>query len=247
MKFPPPQAWRRGRRLVRTILTVFVTTFFLGALLAILALWVILRAIAYVPDFYRIGLSVPDSQLAPIYDKFVDRVSASVAQLKKNKAIEAVLPEDELNAWLTIQGPRWWRGETPVTIRSPRVRLGDKKIWLGAQVEMRWLKGVLWFAVEPEVRGPNVVAVRIEEARLGRVPIPTDRLARLVVSGYLTETVGPHRVTPYWEMGADGRPILVLHLDVTPDPNSPDRIQVDGFRVGEGAVAISLRIVRPPK
>lgn len=243
----PPHFRKKRRSVIRALLTVFFVTFVLGAVLAILVLWIVFRSIAYVPDFYQTRAAIADNQLEPIYDKFVDRVSAIVAELKRKKQTEAVFPEDELNGWLAVQAPRLWTGEAPVQVRQPRLKIGEKKLWLGAEIQARWLKGVVWCELVPEVRGPNVLAVRIDEVRLGRLPLPTDRLARLIVSGYLSETVGPQRATPFWEMGADGRPVLVLQLDPTPDPNSPDRIQIEGLRLGEGAAAVAFRIVRASK
>lgn len=233
---------QRVRRMMRAILTVFLVTFFLGALLSLMALWVFYRAVSYVPEFYAERSRWEEAELGKAYEVFIQRTNSLHAELRRKPEVEGILPEEEVNGWLAIQGPRLWGGDPALSVRRPRLQFSEKAILVGAEVQTRWFRGVAWAVLEPAVRGPDVIAIRFKEVRLGRIPIPTDRLPQLVVSGFLSEVAG-HRATGFWET-SEGRPVLVLQLDIAGDPRTPERIQIEDVRVGEKAMAVRLRLVR---
>jgi len=97
--------------------------------------------------------------------------------------------------------------------------------------------------LEPEVWGPNVIAIRVREARLGKLPLPTNRLMQYITSGLMAEVLRGSRAGAYWEI-SEGRPVLVLHLDLPSDRQSGQHLQIENLRVGEGVLAIHLAEVK---
>jgi hypothetical protein len=220
---------------------VFLICFVSGALLSLVALGLLYRGITYVPEFYRERLTWSDSQLERAHEKFLERVSHAFAEVKRRKKFEVFITEEELNGWAAVQGPRFWPEDAEVRITNPRIHLQDRSLWIAAEVQTAVWRGVVWVVIEPEVRGPNILALRIREARLGRLPLPTNRLARYIVTGYLAETLGGSRAAGFWET-SEGMPVFVVQIEVSSDPASPERIQVENVRVGEGILAVELSI-----
>ncbi len=211
--------------------------------MALLALWALYRAMSFVPQFYADRVEWSESQLDEAHEVFIQRTFNTFSELKRKRELEEIFTEEELNGWIAIQGPRLWQRVATMRVSRPRLQLTDKAIWIGAEIHTNWLRGVLWAIIEPAVRGPNVVALKFREVRLGRLPLPTTRLSQLLVTGFLSETAG-HRVAGFWET-ANGQPVLVLQIDVTPDPNSPERVEVEDLRIGPKAIAVKLRLVGP--
>ncbi len=235
--------WNRARRVLRTVFGVFLVTFCLGALLALGLLAVVYRSLAYVPEFYLPRAQWSDAQIEEYHQKFLERVSVITTELKKRKSSQAVFREDELNGWIDAQGSRLAAADADLRIVKPRLQLADKAVWLAAEVQTRWAKGVLWAVLEPELRGPNVIAIRVREARLGKLPLPTNRLMQFITSGLMAEVLQGSRAGAYWEI-SHGRPVLVLHLDLVADRQSGHQLQVEDLRVGEGVLAIHLAEVK---
>jgi uncharacterized protein YpmS len=234
-----PSAWNRARRVLRTVLGIFLIMFCLGALLALAILGVLYRALAYVPEFYQVRTQWSGNQIEEYHRQFLERFSLATNELKKRKTSEIVFREDELNGWIEIEGKRLIPADATFRFVKPRIQLTDKAVWVATELHTEWAKGVAWAVLEPEVRGPNVIAIRIREARLGRVPLPTNRLIQYITSGLMAEVLRGSRAGAYWEI-SEGRPVLVLHLDLTSDPQSVQRFQIENLRVGEGILAIRV-------
>src|SRR5262249_47566933 len=64
----------------------------------------------------------------------------------------------------------------PPEVAAPRVKFEEEKLILGFQLRHGMWKGVVSAIVRPWVAGPNQLALEIQSARIGLIPVPVDEL-----------------------------------------------------------------------
>ena len=192
----PPRSPRRWRRLV-------VTGAVSAALLA--ALFVAAR---HEPDYYRERMPAGDGAAAKAR-RFVTEVAALQAAIGRPGRWDAAFEEREINAWLATDLPANHARVLPAGLAEPRVRFAPGRIDVAVRVGPRPVSAVLHLALQVHLRGESQLAVVIDEARLGLLPLPRDAI--LAGLGRRLGRLGG--VTSLRRL--DGRSVLVVYIPST--------------------------------
>lgn len=224
-----PAAGRRWRRRAGSVVAVGAVVV---AALAALAVWE--------PRFYGerslAGREGPAAELAA--RRLVSDASALRAAVVRPGPWEAVLDEAGINAWLALDQPRNHPALLPAGLSAARVRLAAGRLEAGVRVGVGPVSTVAWAAVEVRLREPNQLGIVVEDAGLGRLPLPRGLilgdLARRFRRLGLVAAVRP----------LDGRNVLVVYIPSTHDAGGASH-WLESLAIGEGFVAVTGRTLPP--
>lgn len=208
----------------------------LGALVALLvvaALVILDRAARHVPEFYRRALVADTAASARASDEMLRRAAALAGDVKRPGRFSALFTAEQLNGWLAVDLPRNHPGALPSEVEDPRVVIESGRVLFGCRYRRGEASNVLWAEVEPSLPEPNLLALRITEARVGKVPLPRrELLARL------SEAAASAGWALRWQE-ADGDPVALVALGGLIDTRRGQRVVVDTLRLGDGEVFLS--------
>lgn len=114
-------------------------------------------------------------------------------EIEDQRGWDFEITPDELNAWLVEELPGLIGGEWPKELADPRVAFEDDLVLVGAMVSVPPWEGVASLSLRPSLSPPRTVLLEIESLKVGKVPVPVDRLVaevpQLLKSPYLRKNV----------------------------------------------------------
>jgi hypothetical protein len=147
-----------------------------------LAVLVLLAAIALigawwsakqVPEFYERALAVEPRQHAEMGDKLEENLLELRNDASQDGRWQAIFTDDQINGWLAADLPEKFPEALPEEIKDPRVAIEPKVAHVAARFESPQISTVISLAVEVHLTDePNVLAVRVRQARAGLLPVP---------------------------------------------------------------------------
>ena len=211
-----------------------------GTLLLLLAgggVWFWL-AVRHVPHFYVDALAVDPVELKQDSDKMVRRTAALSNDVRKEGHWDAVFTADQINGWLAVDREENHPQLIPHEFHDPRVAIHDGQMIVGCRYEGRQMNTVLSLTADVYLQSPNVVAVRIERARAGAVPLPLKDVTGQLVAA--CEKLGCK--VELREIGAD--PLLLLTLPLPTNSGRDGTIRVETVELREGEIHLAGETVR---
>ena len=147
------------------------------SLLAILA-GALVWSVKYEPTFYETALAdtVPAEIRRENADTFVRTTVRLIDEIRNEDTWSHEFSEEAVNGWLAEELPVKYGEWLPPEIAAPRVKFENGKLLLAFQVRHGMWKGVVSGTVRPWVAGPNQLAIEIQSARIGLLPVPVDEL-----------------------------------------------------------------------
>lgn len=124
-----------------------------------------------VPDFYQQNLVIAPSDTA---EADLEQQALSLHnQLQHAGAWEARFTADQINSWLANDLPYKCPWLLPSTITDPRIVLEDHVVRLAARYRRGSVDTIISLTGEAYLTAqPNEVAIRIQQARAGYLPLP---------------------------------------------------------------------------
>lgn len=193
--------------------------------------------VGHQPDFYRRAVGPGDPQVEQQSRRLVSKVSALQASWTRTGDWEAVLDEDEINAWLATDLPRNHSRLLPAGMADPRVALEPGRIVVAVRVSRWSLSVVATCRAEVVLRDVNRLGVVVEHVSLGRMPLPVGPVLRDIVRRLSTAGL------PTDLRRIDGRQILVISLPAAPDPTALGHT-LDRLTIDTGSVVFAGRTIR---
>lgn len=207
-----------------------------GALTAS-ALAAIAVALSYEPAALRAvapglssGSAIREEDALRLSGRLITTASALRAAAVRPGTWDAVVTDDEVNAWLGHDLPRNHPRLLPAGWSAPRVAFADDRCWLGVR---RWIGPVpalVWVRAEVRPRDGGAIELAVDGAGLGGLPLPGDALLARIGSGLrragLSVTVGR----------LDGANRLLVHLTAGHSASAGIRLGGVRFRDGEALV-----------
>ncbi len=160
-------------------------------------------AVFTAPEFHRVRVPVggpldgldPTTAAATAEQsarRLVTEVSALHAASGRPGRWEAVLTEQELNAWLAIDLPRNHVGLSGGWGTDARIELLPGRLRFGCRVGRGPLSTIGWVEAEVRLRAVNQIGIVVTDARLGSLPVPRGPILkevsrRLDALGMVTE------------------------------------------------------------
>ncbi len=151
-----------------------------GTSVSLLALLVagLFLSLRYQPTFYKTALA---ERVSPEVRReqakvFVQTTLQLVDEIRNEDLWSHEFSEETVNGWLAEELPLQYSEWLPPEVAAPRVKFEQGMILLAFQVRHGMWKGVVSAKVRPWVAGPNRLALEIESARIGLIPVPVDEL-----------------------------------------------------------------------
>src|SRR6478672_4361909 len=160
------------RKVARPLLVAGLAAIVVGGLCA----WCIVHASRRAPDFYRQALAAPVAAQAEKGGQFERTALDLHNQLQHFGRWEASLTQEQVNGWLAIDLPSKFPDALPSGVSEPRIAIEDGKMRIALRYQRGGVDTVLSIAGEAYLTSqPNEIAVRLDQARAGLVPIPLTR------------------------------------------------------------------------
>lgn len=224
-------AWRRWR----TILLV-------GLAACCAAVAILAALLARRPDFYVVAVAAAGEGpgVEARARRMVTKASAVHASLTRppdrregdGGRWDAVIRADELNAWLAVDLPRSHADWLPRGLSAPRIAFFPRHAKVGIRVGAGPVSAVAWADAEIVLRDVNQVAIAIERACVGAIPLP-----RAAVMRELARRLGGLGVVTDLRW-LDGRLVLLAH--VAGDASSAaDGVRIESLSLTAGELIVA--------
>jgi hypothetical protein len=182
----------------------------IGLLVAVVLLVAgIAASLKYRPTFYRVALA---EQTSPEVRReqaktFVQTTLQLVDAIRHDDRWSREFTEEAVNGWLAEELPAKYSEWLPPDVSTPRIKFDRGVLRIAFESRRGVLGAVISGQVRPWVTGPNQLALEIESARVGMVPVPADEILGDFVKNM--NTAG-------WRMewkSTGAKDVLVIDLD----------------------------------
>jgi len=176
----------------------------------------------------------------------VTKASAWHAAISRTGSWETAVTADELNAWLAVDLPRNHSRWLPRGVSKPRLLFRPRHVVLGTRVGYGPLTAVAWLDFEVSLRDVNHLAIVLEQARLGAIPLPRAPILR-ELSRRISKL---GMVTDLRRL--DGRMVLMVYIPSTHDAGATS-YWLESLALGDGELLMagetrsSVEILKRPE
>jgi hypothetical protein len=196
------------RKIIRRLLAAAVA---LTALL-LAAAGGLYQASRVVPDFYRRALTAPVTDDHEQERRFEQHALALHNQLYQTGAWEVRISQDEINAWLAGSLPEKFPQALPPGLSDPRVAIGAGAVRVAVHYQRGGVDTIVSLAGNAWLTDQtNEIAVRIDQARAGIVPVPLNRFVQEI-----GERAARANLPLRWTE-SKGAPVALVRLPFEPD------------------------------
>jgi hypothetical protein len=196
-------------RLVKRLLVIGIVAS-LSFLLA--ARWAI-RQSQKVPEFYQQAIAAaPPENLAESSRELEQRVEQLHAEVAQTGTWSAEFDADQINAWLAAELPKRFPTVQAKGLQDPRVMISEGKLTLAARFTNQRIDAVLSCELTAQLtEQPNRLAVRIDNLRVGALPLPLSKFKQLIA-----KAAARLHLNVTWEEADEGTVALVELADRHP-------------------------------
>jgi len=191
-------------------------------------------ATKHVPQFYRDALQVDPGVQQQRSDEMLERATALRNDLRQDGQWKAIFTAEQINGWLAVDMVENHPDFLPPEVSQPRVAVDPQRVTLAFRYEEHALKPVFSVAFDVYLDQPNVVALRIDRARAGALPVPLEQVIEQV-----GEMARQMDVKLVWRQ-TDGDPVALVTIPPHHDGNQ-HLLTLDSLKLGEGEIFVSGR------
>ncbi len=169
--------WARRIKRLLLVATVACLSFLL------VARWAI-RQSQQVPEFYQRAIAAaPPEDLAESSRELEQRVEQLHAEVAQTGTWSAQFDADQINAWLAAELPKRFPSVQAKGLQDPRVMISEGKLTLAARFTNQRVDAVLSCDLTAQLTDrPNRLAVRIDDLRVGALPLPLSQCKQLIAT-----------------------------------------------------------------
>jgi len=216
------------RKRTRVILAVL-----LGLLLSvILGLFLLYKATQHVPEEYRAALEVDPVRQRQGSEEMLRQAGALAGDLEKKGRWQVLFTAAQINGWLAVDMVENHADLLPEGFSDPRVAITPDCIMLFGRARWGGHQSVVSLIVEPYLLEPNVLAVRIRDARAGLVPLPLGDVLEALSDSAIRGGFDIH-----WQK-AEGDPVALISIP-SPLEDNGRTVSIDDLRLGDGEIFAS--------
>jgi hypothetical protein len=219
------------RKIIRRLL-VFAATLGVGAVFLLLGIYL---AVRQAPAFYQRALAAPQDEQKTNGENFERSALALHNQLYEAGRWQTCLTQDEINGWLATDLPKKLPQVLPPGISDPRIAIEDETVHLAVRYRRSGVDTVLSISGEAYLTAqPNEIAVRLDRARAGMLPVPLARFLHEITSRAEKADM-PLRWTE-----VRGAPVALLRLPLDRDEEGR-RVVLEEIRWRDGQLLVAGR------
>jgi hypothetical protein len=201
-----------------------------------LAAWVVYCASRQAPDFYRQALEASPEAQHEQGQRFEQQALTLHNQAYHAGRWEVRFAQDEINGWLAAELPAKFPHVLPTGVSEPRIDIRPGNVRLAIHYQRGNVDTVVSLTGDAYLtEHPNEVAIRIEQARAGLVPVP---LARFLQE--ITERAARADIPLRWtEVG--GAPVAIVRLPLESKEADRRRVVVERLTISAGELLVAGR------
>jgi hypothetical protein len=223
------------RRLVRILSVAAVAVIAAGALLLVGAY----QAAKQEPEFYRQALSQQPQQQKKAGFELEQQVLELHNETRQDGRWQAVFTAEQINGWLAADLPDKFPKALPRGVTDPRVAIDPEQAQIACRYDDDKLSTVVSLAVELHLtEEPNVIAVRICQARAGVLPIPLKQWLDRI------STAAQRSNLPLRWSQRDGDPVALVTVPTEHKDYAHRFVRLDTLELREGAIYLAGRTER---
>ncbi|MFM8708031.1 MAG: hypothetical protein ACKOHK_08100 [Planctomycetia bacterium] len=213
----------------------------LGCLIGLLvASAVVVALVRYEPVFYRqvanpVAVGPGGEEAEVLARRAVTRAAAWQASMTRPGRWDVALAAAEINAWLAVDLPRNHPDWLPRRVSQPRIQFQPQHVLLGSRVRYGSLAAVAWLDLEIQVRDVNQLAIALNRAGLGGIPLP-----RMPILRELARQIGRLGIFADLRM-LDGRMVLMVYIPSTHDAGATS-YRLESLAIGAGELLVAGQI-----
>jgi len=190
------------------------------------------RASQQVPSFYRKAMAVAPNVQRECSDEMLRQTTALAGNVQKQGRWQARFTAQQINGWLAVDLVENHPKALPQTVRDPRVAISRDRVTLACRFRRSGFDSVLSLTIEPCLPEPNVLALRICNARAGWLPVPLGS-----VLDHISKAATKANVQIRWRQ-VHGDP--VVFISIPPARDRRDKvIRVEDLRADEKGLFVS--------
>ena len=192
------------------------------------------RATQQVPEFYDQVLHVePQVQQVAGYE-LEQQVLQLHNEVRETGDWEALFTDEQINGWLAFDLPEKFADALPPGVSEPRVEVEPHQAQIACRYETGQFRSVVSLALEIQLTDePNVLAVRICQARAGMLPLPLSRFL-----DQISQRAGQADIMVRWTQ-QDGDPVALVTIPMRHEQYPRREIHLDTVELREGAVYLA--------
>ncbi len=196
-------------------------------------------AVRRAPAFYQQALAAPRDALLADGENFERSALALHNQLYETGRWQTCLTQDEINGWLATDLPEKFPQALPPGISDPRIAIENETVHLAVRYRRSGVDTVLSISGEAYLTAqPNEIAVRLDGARAGLLPVPLARVLHEITLRAAKADV-PLRWTE-----VRGAPVALIRLPLDRDEDGR-RVVLEDVRWRDSQLVIAGRTEEP--
>ncbi len=165
-------------------------------------------------------------------DEMLHRVAALVNNVKKPGKWKIAFTAEQINGWLAVDLVNNHPHTLPPYLSDPRVEIDSDRIVLACRYKQGIISTVMTLTVEPYLPEENVLALRIEKARAGLLPMPLGRVLDAISQAAM---LSEWRV----EWRQSGGDPVALFRSLQADNAGDLAVKIETIRLGKGEMFLS--------
>lgn len=187
-----------------------------------------------VPAHYQQALQLDAESHQEASRELESRVSMLYSDARQAGSWQALFTTDQINGWLAYDLINKHRELIPDNINNPRVWITPKMFTLAFQVDDGGFATVFSVGVEAYMSEPNVLALRLRQARAGALPIPLGSVLEQVT------TIANNLNLPLRWAEVSGDPVALV--TIAPQRDQENRVlSLEKLELHEGEIYLSGR------
>lgn len=193
---------------------------------------VLYRASQQVPQFYQQALDAPPNAEEEASSEMLQLAAALASDVEKEGKWQTVVTAEQINGWLAVDMVRNHGDLLPSSLSDPRVAIEPERMMIACRLDRGGWQCVVSLAVDVYLAEPDVVAVRIREARAGALPLPLQDILERI-----SEEADQTDVDVRWRQ-AEGDPVVEIPIP-QPRDTKGRAIRIETLQLAEGKVYLS--------
>lgn len=218
------------RKIVRVVLAVVA----LAGVAAGVSFFAAYRASQHVPEFYEKAIARQPESQAEASHELVKQVFDLRNDVNQVGQWKAVFTDEQINGWLAADLPAKFPDALPKEIHDPRVAIDPQQAQIACRYESSKTSTVVSLALEIHLTDePNVVAVRIRQARAGLLPLPVKQGLDKITAAARAAGI------PLRWVQKDGDPVALITVPAEHEQYSQRLLRLETIELRSGEVFLS--------
>ena len=225
------------RNIARRLLITALPSIAVGAV----SLWCLYQAARRPPAFYQQAIAAPVAAQVDEGEQFERTALELHNQLQHFGRWEACLTQEQVNGWLAIDLPAKFPRALPSGLSEPRIAIEDGMLRIALRYQRGGIDTVLSIAGEAYLTAqPNEIALRLDQARAGLVPIPLTRFL-----DEIAERAAQANVPMRWTE-VSGAPVALIRPPLDTSDAANRRVVLDRLQLDRGQLVLGGRTEEVP-